>query len=175
MPSSSLSYQAVILAGGVDKRLNPLCSAGTPKALLPVANKPLISYPLKNIQEAGLKHVFVVGRSCVAMHRHVADMDASPKVVSGEKASAAISSWLMTEYAASGGSLQYEVHVLCSPSVFHCTDHSVSDLRSSPSRRIAAPLTPCALVDTTDFNSSGHSDEGISLSRPPLFPQFRTV
>jgi translation initiation factor eIF-2B subunit gamma len=58
------TYQAVLLAGGEDKRLHPLTGpAGAVKALLPVANKPLISYPLKALSEAGLKHVFIVRRS----------------------------------------------------------------------------------------------------------------
>jgi dTDP-glucose pyrophosphorylase len=57
MPGSGLSYQAVVLAGGDDKRLYPL---GGVKALLPVANKPLLSYPLRTLQDAGLKHAFIV-------------------------------------------------------------------------------------------------------------------
>ena len=57
MPSPGMSYQMVVLAGGDDKRLYPL---GGVKALLPVANKPLLSYPLRTISEAGLKHAFVV-------------------------------------------------------------------------------------------------------------------
>lgn len=55
----SLNYQAVVLAGGDDKRLYPL-TTGTVKGLLPVANKPLLSYPLRALAEAGLKHAFVV-------------------------------------------------------------------------------------------------------------------
>mmetsp|Transcript_15489 Transcript_15489/g.33608 ORF Transcript_15489/g.33608 Transcript_15489/m.33608 type:complete len:476 (-) Transcript_15489:297-1724(-) len=82
-----LGYQAIVLAGGDDKRLYPL-STGVVKALLPVANKPLLSYPLRTLSEAGLRHVYVV--------------------VSGEKPAATISSWIQTEYPASSG-LQCEV------------------------------------------------------------------
>lgn len=53
------SFQAVLLAGGEDKALFPLTS-GVVKALLPVANRPLISYPLRSLSEAGLTHVLVV-------------------------------------------------------------------------------------------------------------------
>lgn len=38
----------------------PLTSAGTVKALLPVGNRPLISYPLRNLAEAGIKKCIVV-------------------------------------------------------------------------------------------------------------------
>ncbi len=65
------AMQVVLLAGGDDKRLHPLTGpAGAVKALLPVANKPLISYPLKALADAGLKQVFLVrvasggGRDC---------------------------------------------------------------------------------------------------------------
>ena len=35
-------------------------SAGTFKALLPVGNRPLISYPLRNLEEAGIRECLVV-------------------------------------------------------------------------------------------------------------------
>ncbi|KAG2497652.1 hypothetical protein HYH03_004391 [Edaphochlamys debaryana] len=82
------SYQAVILAGGEDQILYPL-TTNMVKALLPVANKPLISYPLRTLQEAGLRTAFVV--------------------VIGEKAAASVREWISTEYAASPGALQCEV------------------------------------------------------------------
>ena len=53
--------QAVLLAGGTGSRLYPLNSTGTPKALLPVGNEPLISFPLKTLEEAGITDVFLVG------------------------------------------------------------------------------------------------------------------
>lgn len=72
-----LDYQAIILAGGECKRLYPLTS-GSVKALLPVANKPLLSYPLKALSDAGVRNALVV--------------------VSGESASARVASWLNTSY-----------------------------------------------------------------------------
>ena len=65
MPSPGLSYQAVVLAGGDDKRLYPL---GGVKALLPVANRPLLSYPLRTLSDAGLKHALVVSSVDFPMH-----------------------------------------------------------------------------------------------------------
>jgi hypothetical protein len=56
-------FQVVILAGGECKRMYPITS-GLGKALLPVANKPLLSYPLRNLAEAGIKSAIVV-RFCV--------------------------------------------------------------------------------------------------------------
>jgi translation initiation factor eIF-2B subunit gamma len=55
----------VVLAGGECKRLYPLTSAqlGVFKAMLPVANRPLISYPLRHLSEAGIKQALVVGAS----------------------------------------------------------------------------------------------------------------
>lgn len=64
-------------------------TSGLVKALLPVGNKPLLSYPLRTLSDAGIRNVLVV--------------------VGGEKASQAISSWLTHEYAAQQGSLQCEV------------------------------------------------------------------
>ncbi|GFR40448.1 hypothetical protein Agub_g976 [Astrephomene gubernaculifera] len=73
-------YQAVVLAGGEDQILYPL-TTNTVKALLPVANKPLISYPLRTLAEAGLRSAIVV--------------------VTGERAAASVREWLASpDYAA---------------------------------------------------------------------------
>ena len=53
-------FEVVILAGGECKRLYPLTSGGVVKALLPVGNRPLISYPLRHLAEAGIKNAIVV-------------------------------------------------------------------------------------------------------------------
>ncbi|GIL56412.1 hypothetical protein Vafri_11777 [Volvox africanus] len=82
------SYQAVVLAGGEDQILYPLTTT-TVKALLPVANKPLISYPLRTLAEAGLRSAIVV--------------------VINERAAACIRDWIAAEYAGSPGALQCEV------------------------------------------------------------------
>ncbi len=54
------SCQAVILAGGGGSRLYPLNSQGMPKVLLPVANRPLLTFPLRMLEESGIKDVLVV-------------------------------------------------------------------------------------------------------------------
>lgn len=59
------SPQAVILASDTGARLYPLNSPATPKALLPVGNRPLLSFPLAMIEHSGIHHVLVVsGQSC---------------------------------------------------------------------------------------------------------------
>ena len=45
-------FVAIIMAGGPGSRMAPI-SDGTPKALLPVANRPLISYILESFEKAG--------------------------------------------------------------------------------------------------------------------------
>ena len=52
-------FQAVLLAGGEGERLGRLVD-GFPKALLPVANKPLIYYSLRYLEMNGFKQVIVV-------------------------------------------------------------------------------------------------------------------
>ena len=52
--------EAVILAGGEDKRLNPLTSRADPKCLLTVANTPVLFYALKSLKVAGVHSAFVV-------------------------------------------------------------------------------------------------------------------
>lgn len=56
-------YQAVLLAGGSGTNLFPLNQTGLPLSLLPVANQPLITYPLRTLEGAGIVDVLVVGNS----------------------------------------------------------------------------------------------------------------
>jgi translation initiation factor eIF-2B subunit gamma len=54
-----VQFQAVLLAGGEGLHLYPL-NKGLPKALLPIANKPLIYYALKYLKNAGFVEVIVL-------------------------------------------------------------------------------------------------------------------
>lgn len=49
-----MEFQAVIMAAGRGSRMTDLTST-TPKALLPVANMPLIWYPVKLLENAGFE------------------------------------------------------------------------------------------------------------------------
>lgn len=126
-PASALSYQCVVLAGGDDRRLHPL-TASSVKALMPVANRPLISYTLKALADAGQTKVFVVsayglykrGRALPSAavawkrtppavrgrrisHRACSTKKAAPallgsQVVIGEEAAKAVQEWAAKEY-----------------------------------------------------------------------------
>lgn len=51
--------QAVVLAGGEGSRLRPL-TRNRPKALIPVANRPIIEYVIEALAEAGVRDITVV-------------------------------------------------------------------------------------------------------------------
>ncbi|GAB4846437.1 hypothetical protein Ancab_025442 [Ancistrocladus abbreviatus] len=55
-----MDFQVVVLAGGTSKKLVPLVSKEVPKALLPVANRPVISYVLELLEQSNLKDLIVV-------------------------------------------------------------------------------------------------------------------
>ena len=51
---------AALLVGSADEpKLHPL-TAGTPKALLPVANEPLLSFSLQALENSGVQTCFIV-------------------------------------------------------------------------------------------------------------------
>ncbi|KAM7522961.1 hypothetical protein LguiA_012863 [Lonicera macranthoides] len=55
-----MDFQVVVLAGGTSKNLVPLVSKEVPKALLPVANRPVLSYVLELLEQSNLKDLIVV-------------------------------------------------------------------------------------------------------------------
>jgi NDP-sugar pyrophosphorylase family protein len=50
------NYKAVILAGGLGKRLRPLTSE-IPKTLLPIKDKPILYYAIENLKEYGITEI----------------------------------------------------------------------------------------------------------------------
>jgi hypothetical protein len=48
----AVEFQVVLLAGGPGSRMSPL-STEIPKPLLPIANRPMISYQLEFLERAG--------------------------------------------------------------------------------------------------------------------------
>ncbi|KAI4385402.1 hypothetical protein MLD38_003432 [Melastoma candidum] len=56
----AMDFQVVVLAGGYSKNLAPLVSKEVPKALLPVANRPVLSYVLELLEQSNLKDLIVV-------------------------------------------------------------------------------------------------------------------
>ncbi|GLT81805.1 hypothetical protein SLE2022_002370 [Rubroshorea leprosula] len=63
-----MDFQVVVLAGGTSKNLIPLVSKEVPKALLPVANRRLISYVLEHLEQNNLKDLIVVEGKDAALH-----------------------------------------------------------------------------------------------------------
>ncbi|XP_066386686.1 uncharacterized protein [Miscanthus floridulus] len=57
-----MDFQVVVLAGGTSdsEKLSPLVSKDVPKALLPVANRPVLSYALDLLEASDLKDLIVV-------------------------------------------------------------------------------------------------------------------
>ncbi|XP_017481521.1 PREDICTED: translation initiation factor eIF-2B subunit gamma-like [Rhagoletis zephyria] len=52
-------FQAVIFAGGKGSRMSQLLG-GRPKCLLPIANKPMIAYPLELLVRSEIKETFII-------------------------------------------------------------------------------------------------------------------
>ncbi|KAH7837290.1 hypothetical protein Vadar_012131 [Vaccinium darrowii] len=73
-----MDFQVVVLAGGTSKELIPLVSNEVPKALLPVANRPVLSYVLELLELNNLKDLIVV--------------------VEGEDAALRIGGWISSAY-----------------------------------------------------------------------------
>ncbi len=77
--------QAVILAAGEGSRLRPL-TRSKPKAMLPVANRPLIEYVIDALLENGIRDiVVVVGYRKEDVIRHLNKLDAPIQVVVQER------------------------------------------------------------------------------------------
>jgi NDP-sugar pyrophosphorylase family protein len=77
--------QAVILAAGEGKRLRPL-TKNRPKALIPVANNPIIDYPIQALLTCGIRDIIVVvGYRKEHVVRHLNRCDAPIEVVEQKK------------------------------------------------------------------------------------------
>lgn len=76
--NGDMDFQVVVLAGGTSKKLVPLVSKEVPKSLLPVANRPVLSYVLELLEQSNLKDLIVV--------------------VEGEDAALLIGGWISSTY-----------------------------------------------------------------------------
>ena len=89
---------AVILAGGQGRRFGVLTSRDVPRALLPLANAPLLSYPVDWVAASGLQEALIVAGA--RFHRAKAGgAGANTRFcTAGEAVAAAISRWVSEEY-----------------------------------------------------------------------------
>jgi UDP-N-acetylglucosamine diphosphorylase/glucosamine-1-phosphate N-acetyltransferase len=73
--------QAVILAAGEGKRIRPL-TRSRPKALIPVASRPIIDYPIEALLACGIREIIVVvGYRKEQVIRHLNTLDIPAEVV----------------------------------------------------------------------------------------------
>ncbi|MEI6502103.1 MAG: NDP-sugar synthase [Armatimonadota bacterium] len=73
MTDTTTIQQAVLLVGGLGTRLRPLTYA-LPKALIPVANLPLIAYEIIPLARAGVKQIiFAMGYKADLLREHLGD------------------------------------------------------------------------------------------------------
>ncbi len=76
-----MSMQAVILAAGEGIRLRPL-TQNKPKALIPVANKPIIEHTILSLLEAGIRDIIVVvGYRKEQVMRHLSHLSVPVMIV----------------------------------------------------------------------------------------------
>lgn len=77
--------QAVILAAGEGRRLRPLTHA-MPKAMVPVANRPILEYIVRALEKNGIREIIVVvGYKKELVIRHLNGLDIPVKVVVQER------------------------------------------------------------------------------------------
>ena len=90
---------AVVLGGGLGRRFGVLTSRDSPKALLPVANAPLLSYPIEWVAASGLQEALIVAGAllCCCWLSHAYHLVSA----AGDAAASAISRWVSEDYKGS--------------------------------------------------------------------------
>nr|XP_023874790.1 translation initiation factor eIF-2B subunit gamma [Quercus suber] len=154
-----MDFQVVVLAGGTSKNLIPLVSKEVPKALLPVANRPVLSYVLEHLEQSNLKDLIVV--------------------VEGQEAAALVGNWISGAYVdrlhvevaavpedvGTAGSLRAIAHHLTAKDIMVVSGDLVSDV---PPGAVAAAHRRHDAVVTAMLSSapvSGPSESGSSTGK----------
>ncbi|KAJ3686172.1 hypothetical protein LUZ61_015336 [Rhynchospora tenuis] len=162
-----MDFQVVVLAGGTSDKLSPLVSKELPKALLPVANKPLLSYPLELLEASNLKNIIVV--------------------VEGDEAATQVESWLSVAYmdrlnvevvktpgdVGTVGAIRAVAPFLISTDILIVSGDLVSDISpgaiAATHRRHGAAVTalfcPAPVSGGADSSTSGGKDKAKKPSR----------
>ncbi|KAM5577923.1 hypothetical protein ABKV19_008314 [Rosa sericea] len=154
-----MDFQVVVLAGGTSKKLVPLVSKEVPKALLPVANRPVISYVLELLEFSNLKDIIVA--------------------VEGKEAHDCVEHWIVEAYidrlriqvervpddVGTAGALRAVAHLLTAKDILVVSGDIVSDV--SPGAVAAAHRRHDAVVTTMLCSApvSGPSDSGSSVTK----------
>ncbi|KAL0730221.1 hypothetical protein Bca4012_026314 [Brassica carinata] len=156
MKIDSDQREVVILAGGFSSNLQPLVSKEIPKALLPVANRPVLSYVLDLLESSNLKDLIVV----------VEGEDAALKV--GGWISSACVDRLHVEVAAvaenvgTAGALRAIAHHLTAKDILIVSGDIVSDVSpgavAATHRRHDASVTAMLCAEPV----SGPSESGVA-------------
>ncbi len=89
---------AVILGGGLGRRFGVLTSRDAPKALLPVGNAPLLSYPVEWVSAAGLREATIVVGALLCLRRALPHCLHRCPRTAGDAAAAAVSRWAAEDY-----------------------------------------------------------------------------
>ncbi|KAM7251653.1 hypothetical protein ACFE04_023536 [Oxalis oulophora] len=151
-----MDFQVVILAGGLSKKLVPLVSKDIPKPLLPLANRPVLSYVLEQLEQSNLTDLIVV--------------------VEGKDAANCVRAWVSNAYAqrlnvevaavpedvGTAGALRSIAHHLRANDIFVVSGDLVSDV---PPGAVAATHRLHDAVVTAMLCSppvSGHLEAGSS-------------
>ncbi|XP_031493619.1 uncharacterized protein LOC116259820 [Nymphaea colorata] len=158
---AAMDFQVVVLAGGNSKELAPLVSKDVPDALLPVANRPVLSFVLELLEASNLKDLIVV----------VEGKDAALKV--GGWISGAYADRLNVEVAAvaedvgTAGALRAVAHRLTASDIMVVSGDLVSDVPpgavAAAHRRqdavVTALLCSPPAIGTSETGSSGGKDK----------------
>ncbi|KAI4345325.1 hypothetical protein L6164_012457 [Bauhinia variegata] len=156
-----MDFQVVVLAGGTSKKLVPLVSKEVPKALLPVANQPVLSYVLELVERSNLKDTIVV--------------------VEGEEATLRVGGWIsgafvdrlhvevaaVPEDVGTAGALRAIAHHLTAKDILVISGDLVSDVPlgavAAAHRRhdaaVTAMLCSAPVSGTAEPGSSGGKDK----------------
>ncbi|KAL8527297.1 hypothetical protein ACS0TY_005245 [Phlomoides rotata] len=162
-----MDFQIVVLAGGFSKTLDPLVSKELPKALLPVANRPVISYVLDVLEQNDLKNAIVV--------------------VEGETAALLISNWISSTYVdrlhvevtavledvGTAGALRAIGHRLTAKDILVVSGDLITEIRpgavAATHRRhdaaVTAMLCSVPVSGPSDSGSSGAKDKSKKTGR----------
>ncbi|OAY51255.1 translation initiation factor eIF-2B subunit gamma [Manihot esculenta] len=157
-----MDFQVVVLAGGTSKKLVPLVSKEVPKPLLPVANRPVLSYVLEQLELCNLKDLIVV--------------------VEGQDAALLVGAWISSAYVdrlhvevaavpedvGTAGALRAIAHHLTAKDILVVTGDLVSDV---PPGAVAAAHRRHDAVVTTMLCSApvgGPAESGSSAGKDKI-------